>query len=83
VTRDFDPGLALIGMTGRVAEGVIGAVYALPVQMGIDARGVLSMLVWLPMLLFEIVLAVWLLVRCVAPNGHVPAHLGQTRGSTS
>ncbi|HEX7705207.1 MAG TPA: DUF4386 domain-containing protein [Thermoanaerobaculia bacterium] len=156
VTRDFDPGLALIGLTGRVAEGVLGAVYALPglgllsvaraldgqqsdheaevlvallvdarhnlmmlsavcfaagslafswllltgravpkavawwgvlasallllalpVQIAVNARGVLSMLVWIPMLLFEIVLAVWLMVRGVAPNG------GATPGALS
>lgn len=146
VTRGYDFGLALIGLTARVAEGVIGAVYALPalgllsaaraleaesagpeagvlvellldarhntmmlsavcfaagstafsylllrgravpaplawlgviasallllalpVQLAVDARSILSMLVWLPMLLFETVLAVWLIVRGVAP----------------
>lgn len=144
VTRGYDYGLALIGLTARTAEGVIGAVYALPalglisaaralegqppgpeagvlvsllldarqntmmlsaicfaagstafswlllrgravpvvlagigvlasallllalpVQLAVDSRGILSMLVWLPMLLFEVVLAVWLIVRGV------------------
>lgn len=144
VTRGYDCGLALIGLTARTAEGVIGAVYALPalglisaaraleglapgpeagvlvsllldarqntmmlsaicfaagstafswlllrgravpvvlagfgvlasallllalpVQLAIDSRGILGMLVWLPMLLFEVVLAVWLIVRGV------------------
>lgn len=160
VTRDYDKGLALFGLTARTAEGVIGAIYALPAlgllsaarafegqphgpeadvfiallldarqntmmlsaicfaagstifswlllrghavpivlgrlgvfasvllllalpaQLAVNSQGILSMLVWLPMLLFEVILAWWLIVRGVRPlnNGGADTEVERRR----
>ncbi len=55
---------------------------ALPIQLLLDARGPVTMLVWLPMLMFEVVVAVWLLVRGVSPvfPGVQVSRLSEARG---
>jgi hypothetical protein len=54
-----------LGLLGLLASA--GLLIALPIQLAVDARGPATLLIWLPMLAFELVLAVWLLVRGVEP----------------
>jgi len=42
-------------------------VITLPVQMATGARGLFAIVPWVPMLVFEVVLAVWLIVRGLRP----------------
>ena len=60
--------LAWLGLVASVL-----LVIALPLRLGGFIRGPITMLVWLPMLLFEVPLAIWLLTRGVATPNHARA----------
>ncbi len=124
ITRDVDPDLALLGMTCRVGEGILGAagmaigtgkmqvgatffaagstlfcwlllrgriipaplawigllaslllVVALPVQLAGELPRSLAMTIWLPMLAFEVPLALWFLIKGIrSPEDRLRRH---------
>lgn len=60
--RVVPPPLAWLGVVASVL-----LLLALPVQFVAGTRSMLGMLIWLPMLVFELVLAVWFLLKGVPP----------------
>jgi len=85
ITREQDPDLAMLGLTGRVIEGVNGAtsmawlgviasfllVLGLPAQFfglitGGFFTGPIGWFAWMPLLVFEVTLALWFLIKGVA-----------------
>ena len=61
--RMIPPWMGWLGMTASTL-----LVVALPLQIGGIGRGMMASLVWLPMLVFELALAGWLLVRGAGPS---------------
>jgi hypothetical protein len=72
ITREQDPDLAMLALTCRVGEGLIGAtsIPSTPALLWLATAGraeaPFTSLMWLPMLAFEVPLALWLLIKGVA-----------------
>lgn len=59
---------AALAWLGVAASVLLVAV--LPVQLGDFLKGTVTLYVWLPMLLFEVALALWLIFKGVAEKGN-------------
>jgi hypothetical protein len=66
---------ATLAWLGVLASALL--LIALPIQIVTGYRGGVAMMVWIPMALFEVWLALWLIFKGVAPRG-APSPLGGT-----